>query len=190
MEGMIWKIIGLILIGLLLVLLVPAAVQKFNEIYSNAFFTADWEALSPAEKSQMQLQFDNFANNVNSCRSLQKQGCLCKDSMIQFPDGVSIKITHGKDEIISMFYGKFNVKNSTINNSFINGFSFSDSKIIESKIKLENIIEFKKGEKYFNGDKIISSGLYKISEARLGIITTDKVSENKQLAAISNLKSC
>jgi hypothetical protein len=190
MEGMIWKIIGLILIGLLLLLLVPAAVQKFTEIYSSVFFRADWESLSGAEKSQMQLQFDNFANNVNSCRIINKQSCLCKDLIIQFPDGVIIKIIHGKDEIISLFYGKYNVKNFTINNSFINGFSFSDSKILESKIVLENKIEFKKSEKFFNGDKIISSGFYKISEARLGIITTDKISEDKQLPTVSRLQSC
>ena len=190
MREMIWTIIALILIGFLLVLLVPAAVQKFNEIYSSAFFTADWNSLSSSEKNQMQLQFDNFVRNIDACRNLDKQDCLCGSAIMQFPDGVVIKLTHGKDEMLSLFYGKHNVKNSTINNSFINGFSFVSSNVVKSSVKLENKIEFKKGGKYLNGDRIISSGLYKLSVSMVGIITDDKASEEKQLSTISRLQNC
>jgi hypothetical protein len=181
----------MILLALVLVILLPSTLNAFNNLYQNAFFKANWESLTASEKGMIETQYDNLVKNLNTCRNIAKKDCLCSNIISNFPDGTSIKITHGNDESVSLFYGKREIKNSTMQTTFISGMSFlSKENIVESKQNYVDSITFKEGIQYLNGKKIISSGVYKIYPSRLGIVTTDKNSETKQLPIISALLVC
>jgi hypothetical protein len=190
-----WKyIIAVILLALVLVIALPSALYAFNNIYkNNIFFKPSWDSLSAPEKSQLTAQFDNFVNGINTCISNQKQGCVC-NALVSFPDAVSIKLSYLSNEKISLMYGSTEVKNITMQSgAFLHGISFSSAtQIIEGKIPsgAQSAITFSKGEEYFNGNKILSSGFYKRFPSWIGIITAEKVSEAKQTSIISALKPC
>jgi len=197
-------IIALILGVILIIMFASGAFNSFKNFFSNPFIKSDYSSLSSSTKAQEEMNFDIFVNNLLACRNTAKQSCICNDVFINFPytflDDISIKIAHKKDgDVISMMYGRQEIKNSTLANTFLSSVSFVDGNVIETvQTPYENMITSAKGIVSFDNDKVISSGIYKRSQTRMEIPIYNyksgslfkPASEEKQIAAIAALAKC
>lgn len=197
-------IIALILGVILIIMSASGAFNSFKDFFSNPFIKSDYSSLSSSTRAQEEMNFDVFVNNLQACRNSVKQSCICSDVFVNFPytflDDISIRIAHKKDgDVVSMMYGKQEIKNITLSNTFISSVSFVDGNVVETtQTPYENMITSAKGVVSFDNDKIISSGIYKRSQTRMEIPIYNyksgslfkPASEEKQIAAVSALAKC
>jgi hypothetical protein len=205
MDKMISVIISLILGALLIFVLVSNAFGAFNPVkdfLSNFISKSNYSALEESVRNQQERNFDILTNNLKLCRNIAKQNCICHDVIVNFPytfiDDITIRITHKRDsEVISMVYGKQQIKNTTLDNTFISSASFVDGNIIETiKSSYESEITFAKGIVSFDNDKVILPLIYKRSQTRLEIpiYNTGSIfkpgNQENQIAQIESLPKC
>jgi hypothetical protein len=203
-RTMLAVIIALILGVILIIMSASGAFNSFKDFFSNPFVKSDYSSLSSSTRAQEEMNFDVFVNNLQACRNTVTQSCICRDVFVNFPytflDDISVKIAHKKDgDVVSMMYGKQEIKNITLSNTFISSVSFVDGNVIETtQTPYENMITSAKGVVSFDNDKVISSGIYKHSKTRMEIPIYNyksgslfkPASEEKQIAAVSALAKC
>ena len=200
-------VIALVLLILFLSMVLPGALNAFEKLYASSYFKPEYKDF--ASKSLVEGQFDAFVNNLNSCKANTKSKCICNDVFPSFPNvfpkEFSLKIDNGQKGDITatlLYLGKEEVKKSTIENIFFLPMSMqSQNKVKDEKIDISYILTFEGGNANIGKTKILSSGIYKSTNMRIGTLIYSSwigiinwaspiPSESKQLSYISLLPKC
>lgn len=181
-------VVKLAIVLIFLFIVSISAYGAYNKYVYPEFAAKYKTAVDSSTKSYVESQFDSFFNNINICKTAAKQVCSCKNIIPNYPNTLSgdfsLKLSSAKGGLrISLVYkGREEVKNATIDNLFIVSASYS-TQLKENEAKLESIMTFKEGKVLLDGKQVLSQDFYKISSARIAILTGGDLNKINALQA-------